>query len=252
MTVRVLVLGGTIEAREVASAAVAAGHDVVTSLAGRTARPRVPDGERRTGGFGGPAGLVGYLASQAVDAVVVATHPFATRIAAAAARACADAGVPVIALCRPPWSPQAGDRWHRVPDLGAAAAAARDLGTRALLTTGRQGLAAFADVDAVWFLIRCVEQPVGPLPPRSQVLRARGPFAVAGELALLREHAIDVLVTKDSGGVATAAKLDAARALDLPVVVVDRPPGPDLPAVADATGALAWLEGQRSDGAPGR
>ena len=154
--------------------------------------------------------------------------------------------MPAVALRRPGWSPRSGDRWHRVADLDAAARALPSVGGRALLTVGRQGVAAFATVSDVWFLLRCIDAPSDPLPPRSQVLLTRGPFTVAGELALLRDHAIDVVVTKDSGGSATAAKLDAARELGLPVVVVDRPPGPGLPSVADVDAVIAWLTDLRS------
>ena len=246
VTTRVLVLGGTGEAAQLASTAVRAGFDVVSSLAGRTERPRRPAGDVRVGGFGGASGLARYLSDEHVDAVVIATHPFATRIAAAAAQACAATGVPVLALRRPAWRQRHGERWHRVADLPSAAAAVSDVGSRALLTIGRQDLAVFADIGRVWFLIRCVEEPAGPLPRRSEVLLARGPYTIAGERALLRDRDIDVVVTRNSGGGATAAKLDAARDLHIPVVMVDRPPGPDVATVADVDTAMTWLADQRA------
>jgi precorrin-6A/cobalt-precorrin-6A reductase len=194
----------------------------------------------RVGGFGGPAALAAWLAAERVGAVVDATHPFAARITAHAADAARAAGVPLLVVRRPGWTAGPGDRWVRVPDLDAAAAALDGLGDRVLLTTGRLGLAAFAG-RGEWFLVRVVEPPAGPLPPRSEVLTARGPFAVAAELALLRERAVDVVVTKDSGGDATSAKLVAARRLGLPVVVVDRPPlPPGVDVVASVEAAARW------------
>ena len=148
----ILVLGGTAEARELAAHLDGAGIRVTTSLAGRIANPRLPRGEVRVGGFGGPAALADWLAAHRVAAVVDATHPFAERISASAARACPAAGVPLLRLERPSWSERPGDRWRRVPDLAAAAAVVPRLGRRVLLSTGRQGLAAFAQAGA-WFLI---------------------------------------------------------------------------------------------------
>ncbi|WP_372789227.1 cobalt-precorrin-6A reductase [Paraconexibacter sp.] len=244
----VLVLGGTGEARALAAAL----HDdapevtVITSLAGRVARPRLPVGEVRIGGFGGVAGLADWLAAHAVDAVVDATHPFAQRIGVNAAAACPRAGVPLLRLARPGWSARAGDRWHRVSTLAAAAALVPSLGTRAFLTSGRQGLAAFAHDDATFFLVRTVDPPdPADLPAHHALLLDRGPYTRAGEGALIDEHAIDVLVTKDSGGALTAAKLDAARERGLPVVVVERPSRPvGVPEVADVGAAAAWVAAQ--------
>jgi precorrin-6A/cobalt-precorrin-6A reductase len=161
-----------------------------------------------------------------MDLVVDATHPFAEMITANAARATARLGLPMIRLSRPGWAAGPGDRWYRVPDLVAAAETAAGLGDRILLTIGRQGVAAFAGRARPWYLIRAIDPPAGELPPRHEILLARGPFTVAEESELLTRHRIDVVVTKDSGGAATAAKLTAARAAGIPVVVVDRPPVP--------------------------
>jgi precorrin-6A/cobalt-precorrin-6A reductase len=221
MTRRVLVLGGTAEARSLAAELAARGLDVTTSLAGRTRHPRLPAGEVRTGGFGGVAGLADALAD--VDVLVDATHPFAATMTEHAASAASLAGTPLIVLRRPGWTEAPGDRWTRVPSLTAAAAAIPS-GARVLLATGRQGVGAFVDVDA-WFLVRAIEAPAA-LPPRSELLLARGPFALDDERALLDRHAITDVVAKDSGG-ATEAKLVAARERSLPVVLVDRPPLPE-------------------------
>ncbi|MFF0157006.1 cobalt-precorrin-6A reductase [Streptomyces sp. NPDC005263] len=243
MSTHVLILGGTAEARELAAALVARpGVRVTTSLAGRVARPGAITGEVRIGGFGGADGLADWLREQRVDALVDATHPFAESITANAARAAAATGVPALVLRRPGWHPGPEDRWYPVTSLSAAADLLPRLGRRVFLTTGRLGLAAFADLTDLHFVVRSVEPPQPPTPPHTEVLLARGPFTVADETALLCDQRIDVLVTKDSGGGATAAKLTAARALRLPVVVVQRPPLPEaVTTVPDVAGVLAWL-----------
>jgi precorrin-6A/cobalt-precorrin-6A reductase len=234
--VLVLILGGTAEARALAGALE--GHSVISSLAGRTTQPLLPAGEVRVGGFGGVDGLVAFLAERRVEAVVDATHPFAARISANASRAAALAGVPLLHLRRPGWAEQNGDSWHRVPDLDEAAALLPRLGHRVFLTTGRQGIAAFAD-SACWFLARSVEPPAPPMPARLEVILDRGPFTLDGERRLLAEHRIDVLVSKDSGG--PAAKLTAAREKGIPVVLVDRPPLPAGETVATVAEAVDWV-----------
>ncbi|WP_306329480.1 cobalt-precorrin-6A reductase [Streptomyces venezuelae] len=236
----ILILGGTTEAR--ALAGLLHGElRVTSSLAGRVARPRLPEGEVRIGGFGGVDGLVEWIGAHAVDAVIDATHPFAGRISFNAARAAATAHVPLLALRRPCWVPAEGDDWRPVASLEAAARALDGLGDRVFLTTGRMGLAAFADRPE-WFLVRSVDAPDGPVPARTELLLDRGPFTLDDEREILARHRIDVLVTKDSGGAATAPKLTAAREAGLPVVVVRRPPVPDgVPVAATPEAAAAWV-----------
>ncbi|MFE1913815.1 cobalt-precorrin-6A reductase [Streptomyces anandii] len=243
MSTHVLVLGGTTEARELAALLAARpGLRVTTSLAGRVSRPGPQAGEVRTGGFGGADGLAAWLRDHRVDAVVDATHPFAEAITRNAAGAAAATGVPLVVLRRPGWRPGPADRWHPAGSPAEAARLLPGLGRRVFLTTGRLGLAAFAPLTGLHFLVRSVEPPEPPMPADTRVLLARGPFTVAGETELLRAHRIDVLVTKDSGGEATAAKLTAARELGLPVVVVGRPPLPyGVTAVPDVPAALARL-----------
>lgn len=247
----VLILGGTTEARRLAAdLASRPGVRVTTSLAGRVSRPGPLAGDVRTGGFGGAEGLAAWLRERRVDALVDATHPFAARITAHAAHAAAATGTPVVLLRRPGWRAGPGDDWHPVGSLPEAADLLPGLGDRVFLTTGRLGLAAFAHLSGLHFVVRSVELPDPPLPPDTRLLRDRGPFTVADETALLREHRVDVLVTKDSGGAATAAKLTAARDLGLPVVVVRRPPLPDgVPVVPDVPTALERLA--RLDGLDG-
>ncbi|MEU9986477.1 cobalt-precorrin-6A reductase [Streptomyces sp. NPDC048045] len=243
MSPHVLILGGTTEARRLAAELAARpGLRVTTSLAGRVTRPGELDGEVRIGGFGGAEGLADWLRTHHVDALVDATHPFAEAITANAARAATAARVPAVALRRPGWRPGPGDRWYDVDSLAEAAETLPGLGRRVFLSTGRLGLAAFAHLGDLHFVVRSVEPPGPPLPPDAEVILARGPFGLADETELLRAHRIEVLVTKDSGGGATSAKLTAARDLGLPVVVVRRPPLPDgVTAVADVAGVLDRL-----------
>lgn len=241
-----LVLGGTTEGRAAAAAlAGRPGVRVVSSLAGAVRSPSLPDGEVRVGGFGGVDGLTAWLRDERVDAVLDATHPFAAGITANAAAACAATGTPLVVLRRPGWAAGPGDRWHRVGSVDAAAAALPGLlpgpDPRVLLTTGRGGLAAFAAVRAR-FWIRAVDPPGPPLPARHTLLLDRGPFTLDAERALLAQIRPHVLVTKDSGGAATAPKLTAAREAGVPVLVVDRPPLPDgVTTVATLDDALTVL-----------
>jgi precorrin-6A/cobalt-precorrin-6A reductase len=237
---QVVVLGGTGEARQLAAALLAAGVDVLSSLAGRTADPVLPEGPVRIGGFGGADGLTAWLAEHRPRAVVDATHPFAARITASAATAAATQGTPLLRLQRPGWTPGPGDTWRHVDSLTAAAEAVAGYAS-VFLTTGRQGVAAFAALPGR-VLVRAVDPPDSPLPAGATLLLDRGPFSVADELALMREHAVDVVVTKDSGGHLTEAKLIAARELGLPVVLVRRPPlPPGVETVATVDEALDWL-----------
>ncbi|PBC94422.1 precorrin-6A/cobalt-precorrin-6A reductase [Streptomyces sp. Ag82_O1-15] len=244
MSPHVLVLGGTTEARRLATELAARpGVRVTTSLAGRVSRPGALDGDVRVGGFGGADGLARWLREHRVDAVVDATHPFAAAVTANAARAAAATGIPAVVLRRPGWTPGPDDRWHWVGSLSEAAALLPSLGRRVFLTTGRLGLAAFAHLSELHFLVRTVEPPEPPMPQDMEVLLTRGPFTPDDEQALLRAHRVDVLVTKDSGGEATAAKLTAARDLALPVVLVRRPPLPaDVTTAPDVPSALALLD----------
>ena len=238
---RVLILGGSGEARELAEI-LAPEFEVISSLAGRVENPVLPLGDVRVGGFGGVDGLREWLRLNAVDAVVVATHPFAVRMAANAVAAAQQEALPALVVRRPPWHAVPGDRWLAVPSLADAALLLPGLGDRVFLTVGRQGIAAFADVDSAWFLIRAIDPPTGAVPAEYELLLERGPFTVDHEHDLIRSRRIDVLVTKNSGGAQTAAKLQAAREAGLPVVMVDRPPLPMVAAHVESVGGVAdWL-----------
>jgi precorrin-6A/cobalt-precorrin-6A reductase len=236
---RILLLGGTSEARALA-ARLHPDAEVISSLAGRVPDPALPVGEVRIGGFGGVDGLRNWLRESVVDAVVDATHPFAATITANAAAACAELGVPHLLLARPAWP--SGDAIMVTSDMQAAKVVAEQGFSRVLLTTGRTGTAAFRDADA-WFLIRAVTAPdADALPAHHQILLSRGPYRYEGELELLREHRIDALVTKNSGGAMTRPKLDAAAALSIPVVMVERPAlPPGVRTVTTVDDAVAWV-----------
>jgi precorrin-6A/cobalt-precorrin-6A reductase len=239
--VRILILGGTGEARELAAELVTARVAVVSSLAGRVQQPRLPDGPVRVGGFGGAEGLAAFLRAEGITGVVDATHPFAGTITEHAAAAAAQAGIPLLVLRRPEWP--AEPSWQVVADIRAAAAAVRAWpGESVFLTTGRRDLGVFAADDGHRFLVRTVDPPDGAVPPRMTLVLDRGPYTVDGESALMLEHGVGLLVTKNSGGPMTAAKLQAARDLGVQVLMVARPPLPPgsavVPTVAEA---VRWI-----------
>ncbi|MGC4152780.1 MAG: cobalt-precorrin-6A reductase [Propionicimonas sp.] len=243
----VLLLGGTGEARALAGLLIDAGVPVVTSLAGAVSPGVLPPGEIRIGGFGGVAGLVDHLRENAIAQVVDATHPFAARISAHAATACDQAAVPLVRLSRPSWRrrPDAST-WHWVADMAAAKRAAEKLGRRVFLSVGRRSATEFAQWRSRYVLLRVVEEPEFPVPDSWEVLAVRGPFDLAAERGLLLDRRIDVMVTRDSGGSHTAAKLDAAADLGISVVVVTRPADPPgVPLVQSVEAAMDWVLGAR-------
>ena len=251
---RLLILGGTTEAARLAAAA----HErwprdrlaVITSHAGRIAPLTPPAGALRVGGFGGAAGLAAYLRDAAIDALIDATHPFAAVISRNAAEACRETGIARLMLIRPAWQPGPSDRWTEVADMPAAAAALRRESRRVFLTTGPGALRAFSDLTDIWFLVRLFEPPARPLPlPAHAIVVARPPFTVASEAEILRAHRIDTLLSKNSGG-PTEAKLAAACAAGLRVVMVARPAVPAGERVATVAAALDWLDARLQAAGP--
>ncbi len=238
---RVLLFGGTGEAGAIARLLAAAGIDATYSYAGRTDTPIVQPLPTRVGGFGGVAGLMAYLAREAMTHVIDATHPFAARISTNAVQACAAAGLPLVALERAPWVAEPEDRWHHVPDLPAAVASLTGAPRRVFLAIGRQNLDAFRAQPQHHYLLRLVDPPAAPPLPDCSVIVARGPFDADGDTALLRHHRIDVIVAKNAGGTGAVAKIVAARALGLPVIMVDRPPIPARAVVHEAALVMDWL-----------
>ncbi|BBY97688.1 cobalt-precorrin-6A reductase [Mycolicibacterium fallax] len=237
---RILLLGGTAEARALA-ARLHPRVEVISSLAGRVPDPALPVGQVRIGGFGGVDGLIGWLRENPVDAVVDATHPYAAGISANAAAAAAGVGLPHLLLARPAWD--TGAALTVDSNAEAAAVVAEKAYRRVFLTTGRSGTAAFLGSDA-WFLIRAVTPPDRQLlPPNHELLLSRGPYSYDGEAALLREHRIEAMVTKNSGGAMTRAKIDAATDLGIPIVMIDRPGLPaGITTVDTVEDAIAWVQ----------
>lgn len=267
MAPRLLILGGTTEAIALTRAFLSpdwAGRlEVRLSLAGRTQASaaiasQFPVGVVRVGGFGGVAGLREYLQREAIAMVLDATHPFAAQMSHHAALAClalesqtgfprgGPRGLPRAMLLRPAWIPAAGDRWISVPDHATAALTIPSWGKRIFLTIGRQELAAYTTLEGCWCLMRMIDPPSPPY-PLGDIVLDRGPFDLAQERELLSHHRIDVIVSKNSGGEATAAKLVAARELGLPVIMVERPCYPDLPRLASVEEAIAWVGGYLND-----
>jgi precorrin-6A/cobalt-precorrin-6A reductase len=241
---RILILGGTTEARQLAERlAPRADFAVTLSLAGRTAAPAPLPVPVRIGGFGGAAGLAAWLGAEAIDLLVDATHPYAARISVNAAAAANLAQVPLLALDRPAWVAVDGDRWTEVPDMPAAARALGTAPCRAFLALGRNELAPFTAAPQHFYLVRSVDPVEPPLAvPHAVYLTGRGPFDEAGERELLAHHRIDVIIAKNSGGAATYGKIAAARTLGLPVIVLARPARPQVPAAGSVEEALARLD----------
>ncbi len=242
MTPTLLILGGTTEASALAHRIADRGIRAVFSYAGRTERPRSQPLPQRIGGFGGVDGLVRYLRDTGVTHVVDATHPFADGMSRNAAAACARTGVQLTALTRPPWRAEPGDDWRRVPDIASAVAELGGGRKRVMLALGRMHLAAFAAQPQHRYLLRLVDAPDhSPLPDCSVVV-ARGPFTLANDIGLMRAHDIELVVSKNAGGSGARAKIDAARALGLPVIMIDRPDVPARRELSSPDQVLDWLD----------
>ena len=242
---RVLLLGGTLDASRLAQALVQAGVDGIFSYAGRTNAPIAQPLPTRVGGFGGVAGLQIFLQAERITHVVDATHPFAAQMSSNAVQACARSGVPLLALKRPAWQDQDGDVWQHVPDIAAAVQALPAEPARVFLAIGRQHVAPFLACAQHWYLLRLVDPVVDSvldLPAeRGHVVLDRGPFTVEADRALLQVHGITRIVSKNSGGAGAQAKLMAARERSLPVILIDRPFIPARPTVSTVKCVCAWL-----------
>jgi precorrin-6A/cobalt-precorrin-6A reductase len=244
---RLLILGGTTEASSLARQI--AGHqdlEPTLSFAGRTRSPAPPPIPFRVGGFGGISGLKTYLTERKIDVVIDATHPFAAQMSRHAVAACRDLTLPLAVLTRPPWHQQPGDRWIGAPDMDAAVRALGQKPRCVFLTVGGLQLGAFAVARQHRYLVRTIEQPatIAALPSHRLIL-ARGPFSIDDEIRLMRDEHVDVLVTKNSGGAATEAKIAAARRLGIDVIMVERPAPEDVPTFHSVVAILAWIEDHR-------
>ncbi len=240
----ILILGGTTEATALARALAARGMRATLSLAGRVARPAPQPVPLRVGGFGGAAGLARHLAAHEITHLVDATHPFAAQMSRNAVAASRAVGVPLVALTRPAWRPGPGDRWQVVADMAGAAAALEGPPRGVFLAVGRMHLGDFAGRPQHRYVLRLVDPPEGPLPLRAaHVEIARGPFTEAADRALLARHRVDLVVSKNAGGTGARAKIDAARALGLPVVMIDRPALPERRELHAADAVIDWIHG---------
>ena len=239
---RALILGGTGDANQLATQVARAKIDAIYSYAGRTQIPLGHDVPTRIGGFGGASGLADFIRQQRITHVIDATHPFATEMSRHAVDACATTRTPLIALERPPWTQVPGDRWIEVRDLGAAVAALPEHRAHVFLAIGRQHIAPFAAKPQHAYTLRFVDAPGEALPfPDAEVVVSRGPFTREGDFELMRARNIQWLVARNSGGVGARAKIDAARELDLPVIMIARPALPDRPRAENIDEVMAWL-----------
>lgn len=242
MAPNLLILAGTTEATALARAAAERGIKGTVSFAGRVKRPLRQPLPQRVGGFGGADGLARYLQTAQVTHVVDATHPFATQMSRNAIAACAMAKTPLLALTRPEWKAVAGDRWERASDIAGAVAALDRPRQRIMLAVGRTSLSDFAANPQHYYVLRLVDPPSEPPPfPDAEVVIDRGPFDEGSDLALLEHHGIELVVSKNSGGTGAYAKIAAARSLDLPVLMIDRPAQPERREVHDVDAVFDWL-----------
>ncbi len=238
---RALILGGTLDAGLLAAAIARAGIDAVYSYGGRTRAPAGQPLPTRIGGFGGPSGLADYIRTEAITHLIDATHPFAAEMSRNAVVACAETGTPLIALERAPWTRMAGDRWIEVADVAAAVAALPENAARVFLAIGRQHIAPFGTKSEHSYTLRFVDPPDGPLPFEADVIVSRGPFTLDGELEMMRTRGIQWIVARNSGGDGARAKMDAARLLGLPVIMITRPLLPERQRVERVIDVLQWL-----------
>ena len=240
---KLLILGGTGDASSlVTEAAKIPGVQLITSLAGRTSQPAELNSPVRVGGFGGSTGLATYIKDNSIDALIDATHPFAAQISFNAANAANICGIPHLMLVRSPWKAVKGDRWLEVDTNQDAANQLPQLAQRVFLTIGRQEISTFSHLNNIWFLMRMIDPPAEDIPiPQGNLLLEKGPFTLDHELELLVKYNIEAIVSKNSGGEATKAKIIAARMLKLPVVMVKRPPTPECKKVNNVSEALLWL-----------
>ena len=242
MRANLLILAGTTEATAFANAAAEAGLQGTVSFAGRVERPKRQPLPQRIGGFGGVAGLVAHLRAEKITHVIDATHPFAAQMSRNAIAACAQADVPLIALTRAPWAAQKGDRWTHVSDIAGAVAALDQAASRVMLAVGRMHLEAFAPNPQHFYLLRLVDPPKDPPSfPDHHVLVSRGPFTEGDDRALMEKHRIDLVVSKNAGGTGAYAKIAVARALGLPVIMIDRPSVRERVEAHSVAEVMGWL-----------
>jgi len=238
---RALILGGIADASLLAAEIARAGLDAVYSYGGRTRAPADQPLPTRIGGFGGVSGLADYIRGEGITHVIDATHPFAAEMSRNAVEACAETKTPLIALERAPWTKAPGDVWVEVSDVAAAVAALPEAPANVFLAIGRQHIAPFASKPQHAYTLRFVDPPEAPLPFAADVIVSRGPFTLEGELEMMRSRGIDWIVARNSGGDGARAKIDAARMLGLPVIMISRPALPERQRVESVDEVMQWL-----------
>ncbi|WP_038970532.1 cobalt-precorrin-6A reductase [Bradyrhizobium genomosp. III] len=238
---RALILGGTADASLLAAAIARAGIEAIYSYGGRTRAPADQPLPTRIGGFGGVSGLADYIRCEAITHVIDATHPFAAEMSSNAVEACAETATPLIALERAPWTRMSSDNWIEVADVGAAAAALPEAPANVFLAIGRQHIAPFANKPQHTYTLRFVDPPEAPLPFAADVIVSRGPFTFDSEIEMMRERGIGWIVARNSGGDGARAKIDAARLLGLPVLMISRPKLPERLRVESVAEIMQWL-----------
>jgi precorrin-6A/cobalt-precorrin-6A reductase len=238
---RALILGGTADASLLAAEIARAGIDAVYSYGGRTRAPAGQPLPTRIGGFGGVGGLADYIRREEITHVIDSTHPFAAEMSRNAVAACAETGTPLIALERAPWTKAPGDNWIEIPDVNAAVAALPEAAANVFLAIGRQHIAPFATKPQHAYTLRFVDPPDAPLPFAADVIVSRGPFTLEGELEMMRKRSITRIVARNSGGDGARAKIDAARVLGLPVIMIARPQLPERLRVESVAEIMQWL-----------
>ena len=248
MSHHLLILGGTTQATALARAVNDAGIEAIFSYAGRVARPKKQPLPTRIGGFGGVSGLAGFIRENHISHVVDATHPFAVQMSRNAVEATNVTHTPLIALTRPKWTAQSGDQWHHVSDIAQAVDALGGAGQNVMLAIGRMHLDAFAAQPQHHYLLRLVDAPTDQVPlPNHTTIVDQGPFAVEDDIALMRAHSIQLVVAKNAGGSGARAKIDAARALGIPILMIDRPAIPARSEVATPREIFEWLDHSGTD-----
>src|SRR4051812_40948050 len=239
--IRALVLGGTADARLLAAEIARGGIDHVYSYGGRPRAPADQPLPTRIGGFGGVSGLASYIRREGITHVIDATHPFAAEMSRNAVAACAETGTPVLALERVPWTKAPGDNWIEIPDVDAAVAALPEAPENVFLAIGRQHIAPFATKPQHAYTLRFVDPPEAPLPFAADVIVSRGPFTLEGELEMMRKRSITRIVARNSGGDGARAKIDAARTLGLPVIMIARSQLPERLRIESVAEIMQWL-----------
>lgn len=238
---KVLIFGGTGDARDIAERLVALGHDVTTSMAGKTQAPVLPKGNVRAGGFGSVARLRDFIQENRFDWIIDALHPYAVTMSGNLIAATKTMDVRVVRLARPDWEMPPTAIVERFTSAADAITSAPEA-ARLLITSGHQDLDCLKARSDCTAQIRLIEPPETPLPANASILLDRPPYTLEGEVALMQGHAITHLITKDGGSTATRGKIDAAAELGVTICLITRPEPPDGRWVASVDEIIALVQ----------